>query len=213
MKFFFTLFFVLVFVGFTLLFNQHANDILIWIKSLGWAAPVFFCFFYMLATLFFMPTLVITFAGGAVFGPVLGTILNLTGATLGATAAFCLSRYIARKWIYRFNHYKIGQLIRVFDRRGWPFLAFLRVVPIIPFNLVNYGLGLTNMKLRDYVIITVLFLTPPEIIYTSCGYAGSHALLNGTVLNPVLIMGLLGLGVLFTLLVIWLQKNYRLSNW
>ena len=213
MKLLFTLFFVLAFIGFALVFNQHANDILIWIKSLGWGAPVLFCLFYMLATLFFMPTLVITFAGGAVFGPVWGTLLNLIGATLGATVAFCISRYIARKWLHRFYDYKIGQLISVFDRRGWPFLAFLRVIPIIPFNLVNYGLGLTKMRLRNYVMTTAIFLAPPEILYTSCGYAGSHVLLNGSVLNPILFMALIGLGILFTFLVFWIQKNYRLSNW
>jgi len=213
MKSLFTLFFVLVFIGFALIFNQHANDILVWIKSLGWSAPVIFCLFYVVATLFFMPTLVITFAGGAVFGPLWGSLLNLTGATLGATVAFCFSRYMAHKLHYKFYNYKIGQLIRVFDRRGWPFLAFLRIIPVLPFNLVNYGLGLTKMKLRDYVIVTAVFLTPPEIIYTSCGYAGSHALLKGAVLNPTLVMSLIGLGIFFTLVIIWLQKNYRLSNW
>lgn len=212
MKLLFTLFFVLAFIGFALSFNQHANDILIWIKSLGWAAPVIFCFFYLLATIFFMPTLIITFAGGAVFGPVWGTLLNLTGATLGATAAFCISRYLTREWFHRNPHFKIRQLIHAFERKGWPFLAFLRIVPIIPFNVVNYGVGLTNMKLRSYVITTAIFLAPPEIIYTSFGYAGSHALLKNSVLNPILVFALIILGLIFTLLVFWLQKTYRLKN-
>ncbi len=213
MKLLFTFFTILIFIGFALIFNQHANHILIWIKSLGWAAPALFCLFYLLATLFFMPTLVITFAGGAVFGPVWGTLLNLTGATLGATAAFCISRYLTKSWFNRFPQYRMNQLISVFDQRGWPFLAFLRLVPLIPFNIVNYGVGLTNMKLKNYMVTTTIFLAPPEIIYTSCGYAGSHALLKNSVLNPGLVLLLIGLGVLFTLLVIWLQKSYRLSNW
>ena len=70
-----------------------------WINDAGVLAPIVFMLIYALATVLFLPGSVITLAGGALFGPVLGTFYNLTGATLGAVLAFLISRYLASDWI------------------------------------------------------------------------------------------------------------------
>lgn len=207
MKFWVILFSFLIFSGSALLFNHHANDILIWIKSIGVIAPIFFCFFYIFATLFFMPTLVITFAGGALFGPLLGTFLNLIGATAGATTAFLISRYAANGWFQQQNNQKMSQLIQRVDRRGWTYLAVLRVIPILPFNLVNYGMGLTSIKLKDYFLITIICLLPPEILYTYTGYLGGNAILKGSVLHPMLIIAMSSALLFFYLIMMRLKKS------
>lgn len=156
---------------------QHNETVIIsWIETLGIIAPIFFLLLYCLATLLFLPTMMLTLAGGVIFGPVLGTLFNLLGATFGAVCAFCISRYCVSERLAATKNVRIKNLIVGVENQGWQFVALLRLIPIIPFNLVNYGLGVTRIKFSHYVIVTVIFLIPAEIIFTYCGYAGMDLL-------------------------------------
>ncbi len=157
-------------------FQRNSSIIINWINTLGYIAPILFLFLYCVATIFFLPTMVLTFAGGALFGPVWGTLFNLFGASLGAAFAFCISRYWLFDWVATKKNSRINKLIAGVESRGWQFVALLRIVPIIPFNLVNYGLGVTRIKFSHYLITTAIFLIPTEIVSTYCGYAGMDIL-------------------------------------
>lgn len=159
-------------------FQKYSLEIITWVDQLGWLAPVLFLAIYCLASILFLPTMVLTFAGGAIFGPVVGTLLNLFGATLGATASFLITRHLISDWVSRKKGVKLTKLINEVDQKGWLFIALLRLFPIIPFNIVNYGLGITGIRFRTYFTTTIIFLIPPEIIYTYFGYAGMDALLQ-----------------------------------
>lgn len=159
-------------------FQQQVPHLLLQIKQLGWLAPLLFLLIYCLATLLFLPTMVLTLAGGVLFGPITGTVLNLTGATIGASCAFWISRYYAYDWFVTNIGRKTQALITRIEQRGWQFVALLRLIPLVPFNLVNYGLGMTHMKFSHYLVTTILFLAPGEVIYTYCGYAGMDVLTN-----------------------------------
>ena len=139
-------------------------QIIDWIDDLGWLAPLFFIIVYALASILFLPTMVITLAGGAIFGPIIGVILNLVGATLGAALSFLITRYLVYDWFSKKRELRLNKLIRGVEKKGWIFIAFLRLIPVIPFNLVNYGLGLTSIPFRIYLITTAVFLIPVEII-------------------------------------------------
>ena len=158
------------------LFQHNASAIIHWTNTLGFMAPVFFLLLYCIATLLFLPTMVLTLAGGALFGPIVGTLFNLLGATLGAACAFCISRYVAFDWLASKNNVRLNKMIAGVEGRGWQFVALLRLVPIIPFNLVNYGLGVTGIKFSHYLLATLVFLIPTEIMFTYCGYAGMDIL-------------------------------------
>ena len=180
-----------------LAFQKHSLEIIDWINELGWLAPVLFLILYCLASLMFLPTMVLTLAGGAIFGPVIGTILNLFGATFGAAFSFLITRHLIYDWFSKKRGERLNKLIAGVDQKGWMFVAVLRLFPIVPFNLVNYGLGVTGIKFRLYIITTFIFLIPAEIIYTYFGYAGMDALSrpdhfyrNGGII-------LSGLGILF----------------
>jgi uncharacterized membrane protein YdjX (TVP38/TMEM64 family)/rhodanese-related sulfurtransferase len=151
----------------------------VWIKDAGVLAPVLFMFIYALATVLFLPGSVITLAGGALFGPVLGTFYNLTGATLGATLAFLISRYLASDWVKDKSGGKVKQLINGVEGEGWRFVAFVRLVPLFPFNLLNYALGLTKIRFLHYLIATYVFMLPGAFAYTYLGYAGREAIGGG----------------------------------
>jgi uncharacterized membrane protein YdjX (TVP38/TMEM64 family)/rhodanese-related sulfurtransferase len=151
----------------------------VWIKDAGVLAPVVFMLIYALATVLFLPGSVITLAGGALFGPVLGTFYNLTGATLGAALAFLISRYIASDWIADKAGGRVKQLINGVEGEGWRFVAFVRLVPLFPFNLLNYALGLTRIRFWHYLIATYVFMLPGALAYTYLGYAGREAIGGG----------------------------------
>lgn len=169
-----TLFLVFTLVAFFIcatLFQENMLVILNSIKGLGWLAPLLFLVLYCFATILFLPTMVLTLAGGALFGPVLGTFINLFGATLGAGCAFFISRYFAADWINAKRGPKLEKLIHGVERSGWQFVALLRLIPIIPSCFTNYGLGITRIKFSHYLVTTFIFLIPSEIIYTYCGHA------------------------------------------
>ncbi len=151
----------------------------IWINDAGILAPIVFMLVYALASVLFLPGSFLTLAGGALFGPVLGTFYNLTGATLGATLAFLISRYLASDWVEDKAGGKVKQLIKGVEGEGWRFVAFVRLVPLFPFNLLNYALGLTKIRFLHYLVATYIFMLPGAIAYTYLGYAGREALGGG----------------------------------
>ncbi|WP_392538940.1 TVP38/TMEM64 family protein [Legionella sp. 227] len=159
-------------------FQKYSSEIINWVDHLGWLAPLLFLIIYCFATIMFLPTMVITLAGGALFGPFFGTLLNLLGATSGAAFSFLITRHLVYDWFSQRKGKRLKKLVSAVDQRGWMIVAILRLFPIVPFNLVNYGLGITAIKFRPYLITTFLFLIPAEIVYTYFGYAGMEALLK-----------------------------------
>jgi uncharacterized membrane protein YdjX (TVP38/TMEM64 family)/rhodanese-related sulfurtransferase len=163
------------------------------VRDAGPVAPLLFILIYALASVLFLPGSVLTLAGGALFGPLLGTLYNLTGATLGATLAFLVARYLASDWVEEKSGGRVKQLINGVEAEGWRFVAFVRLVPLFPFNLLNYALGLTRLGLLPYVIATYVFMLPGAIAYTYLGYAGREAVAGG---EGMIQKGLLALALL-----------------
>jgi uncharacterized membrane protein YdjX (TVP38/TMEM64 family)/rhodanese-related sulfurtransferase len=141
----------------------------------GDLAPLLFVAGYGLATVLFLPGSVLTIAGGALFGPVAGTLYSLTGATLGATLAFLTARYLASGWVARRTGGRLAEFVKGVEAEGWRFVAFVRLVPLLPFNALNYALGLTRISLAQYVTASYLAMLPGAAAYTYLGYAGREA--------------------------------------
>ncbi len=138
-------------------------------------APLAFMALYAMATVAFAPGSLLTLAGGALFGPVAGTFYSLTGATIGATGAFVAARYLAADWVRARIGTRAEQIVAGVEREDWRFVAFVRLVPLIPFNLLNYALGLTRIRLSRYVIVSYIAMLPATLAYTYLGYAGREA--------------------------------------
>ena len=164
-----------------------------WVQEAGLAGPLVFMAIYAIATVFFFPGSALTLAGGALFGPVLGTFYNLTGATIGAVLAFLIARYIASDWVEQKTGGRLKQLKQGVEGEGWRFVAFVRLVPLFPFNLLNYALGLTQIRLSHYLVATYLFMLPGAIAYTYLGYAGREAVTGseGLIQKALLALALL----------------------
>jgi uncharacterized membrane protein YdjX (TVP38/TMEM64 family) len=163
------------------------------VLALGIWAPIAFVLIYATATVLFFSGAILSLLGGALFGPVWGAAWNLAGATLGAAIAFLLARTVAGEWAARRIGGRLQRLIDGVTAEGWRFVALMRLVPLVPFNLLNYALGLTGISLSAYIATSAVCMLPGAIAYTWLGYAGSSVATGDT--EP-LRYGLLGLGVL-----------------
>ncbi len=137
-----------------------------WIASYGALAPIIYMLVYAVAPALFLPGLPITIAGGILFGPLWGVIYTIIGATTGACVAFLVSRYLAREWIEgQLKSPRWKRLDRGVEKHGWKVVAFTRLIPLFPFNLLNYAFGLTKIGFRQYAVLTFLCMLPGCIAF------------------------------------------------
>lgn len=149
------------------------------LENAGPAAPLIFMLMYITSTVLFLPGSILTLLGGALFGPVMGTFYSLTAATIGSMLAFMIARYLASDWVAKKSAGRLQQLIKGVEKEGWRFVAFTRLVPLFPFNLLNYALGLTRISFTQYIIATYIFMLPGAIAYTYLGYMGKELATGG----------------------------------
>ena len=145
----------------------------------GRLAPLLFVIAYAVGAVFFLPGSLFGLAGGVLFGPAWGTLWNLCGALAGAGTAFLIARHVAGNWVKRRAAGRLGELVSGIEAEGWRFVAFVRLVPVFLFNLLNYALGLTQISFRHYMIASALAMFPGTLLYTWIGYAGREALIGG----------------------------------
>jgi uncharacterized membrane protein YdjX (TVP38/TMEM64 family) len=121
-----------------------------------------------------LPGSVLTLGAGAVFGLVKGAVLVSVAATLGATAAFLVGRYLAREWVAgKVERYpRFAAIDRAVAREGWKIVGLTRLSPVFPFNVLNYAFGLTRVSLRDYFFASWIGMMPGTVMYV---YVGSLA--------------------------------------
>jgi uncharacterized membrane protein YdjX (TVP38/TMEM64 family)/rhodanese-related sulfurtransferase len=177
------------------LYRDHLDPAVIEgaIRNLGLWGPVAHVALFALGTVLFVPGALFGLAGGVLFGPIWGTILNLAGATLGATAGFLVARYVAADWVRQSAGTRLDRLIKGVEAEGWRFVAITRLVPLVPFNVLNYALGLTCVPVVVYVPTSFICMAPGTLVYTWLGYAGREAVAG----NELAIRyGLMGLALL-----------------
>ena len=137
-----------------------------WIAGYGVLAPMVYVALYAVAPVLFLPGLPITVAGGVLFGPLWGVVYAITGATLGACLAFLVSRYLARESVAgQMRSPRWRRLDEGVVRQGWKVVAFTRLIPLFPFNLLNYAFGLTKIGFRPYAVATFFGMLPACIAF------------------------------------------------
>lgn len=177
-----------------------------WVRAHGAAGWIAFVVGYALACVAFVPGALLTLAAGAIFGIVQGVALVLVGATLGATLAFLVARYAARGWVERrlAGNARFAALDRAIGADGRRIVFLLRLSPAFPFSLLNYALGLTRVRLADYVLASVGML-PGTLLYVYYGRVAGDvaALASGAPAAPkgAGYYAVLALGLAATLLV------------
>ena len=176
---------------------QTIPKLIQWIESLGIIGMSLFVLVYILACIFLIPGSPLTVGAGAVFGFWTGLILVSVGSTLGAVAAFLISRYLARGFIEKKidKSHKFSAMDMAIKREGWKIIFLTRLSPIIPFFLLNYALGLTKIRLRTYIISSWAGMIPGTVLYTYIGSLGKTIL---TTENSLADWVILGVGLIAT---------------
>ncbi|MHC0062510.1 TVP38/TMEM64 family protein [Nostoc sp. UIC 10890] len=163
------------------------------LKYSGIWAPVIYVALYVLATMLVLPSTVLNLTGGAIFGPWLGTVWTSVGAVIAAIIAFAFTRTIGREAIAK----RLAGRWQAMDaevRRGGLFYMFaIRLVPIMPYGLVNFVAGLTSISFKDYVLGTTLGTVPSVLPFVLLGSSGLKAVKTGDFLPLVLALGLTGM--------------------
>ncbi len=181
---------------------QHILD---WVAAQGIWAPVLFVLVYAGAAVAFVPGSLLTLSAGAIFGVVNGTVLVSVGSTLAAAISFLLGRFALRGWIeMKLAHKPVFKTIdEAVAREGWKMVLLLRLSPVFPFALLNYGLGLTRIGFWPAVLASWIGMLPATILYVYLGSIARAASGETTTAQKVLY----GVGLLATLIVtIWITK-------
>lgn len=165
--------------------QEWLRNALQWIDSLGAVGAIAFILLYIIATVAFLPGSILTLGAGVVFGVVLGSFYVFIGATLGATAAFLVGRYLARSWVAKKieGNNKFRAIDEAVGKEGLKIVLLTRLSPIFPFNLLNYAYGITGVSLKDYVIGSVGMI-PGTIMYVYIGSLAGSLAKVGTEAQP-----------------------------
>lgn len=142
------------------------------IDEFGVWAPIIFIALYIIATVFFLPASPLSIVAGVLFGALFGTIYVVIGATIGAILAFLLARYLGQDFVEKFMKSwfkKIFAYNKGLEENGFQVVLFLRLVPLFPFNGLNFALGLTRVKFRDYALATAIGIIPGAFAFVYFG--------------------------------------------
>ncbi len=159
----------------------------LWVKGFGPWGPLVYILVYSITPILFLPGLPITIVAGLAFGPVYGTVFAIVGATIGACFAFLVARYFARSQVESLLEGKLKKIDEGVEKKGWIFVAITRLIPIFPFNLLNYAFGLTKIKFSHYAITSFICMLPATAAYVVLS-SSLLDLLKGRV-SPELIFG------------------------
>ena len=193
--------------------GEKLGDLRQWIQGFGSLAPLVYVLIYIIAVVAALPGAAITIAGGALFGSVTGVILVSIGSTIGASLAFIIARYVARNDIVRrlSGNETFQKLDRMTEEHGAIIVAITRLVPIFPFNLLNYGFGLTRVPFWTYIFWSWLCMIPGTILYV----VGTDAVVSGISQGNVpwpLVAGMVAAGIVLFLLVKFARRRLRAKD-
>jgi uncharacterized membrane protein YdjX (TVP38/TMEM64 family) len=157
------------FLAIALTGSLSADRVRDWVDGLGAAGPLLFIPLSACLTVALFPGPLLAGASGLLFGTALGTVVSIVSATLGATLAFCLSRWWAHDAVVSLAGPRVQALRVWIGRRGFLSVLYARIAPGVPYNLVNYAAGLTPILLRSFVAATAIGVTPRAFAYTALG--------------------------------------------
>lgn len=142
-----------------------------WIKGAGVVGALAYAATYVVATVLLLPASLLTLGAGFAYGPLAGTLLVSPVSVTAATIAFLLGRTVARGWIAArvVRDPRFAAVDAAIEREGLKIVMLLRLSPVLPFGLLNYALGLTRVRLRDYVLGSFVGMLPATFLYVYLG--------------------------------------------
>ncbi|MGZ4871437.1 MAG: TVP38/TMEM64 family protein [Candidatus Angelobacter sp.] len=152
-------------------FLRWMVDFIQWAKGMGLAGGALYAVVYILGTALFFPGLPLTLGAGFLYGAIIGTLVVSPASVVGASLAFLIARYVARDWVTRRlkKYPQAAAIDRAIEKNGFKAVVLLRLQPVLPFNILNYALGLTSIRLRDYMLASWIGMFPATVLYVYLG--------------------------------------------
>ncbi len=172
------------------------------IGAFGRLGPLLYIGMFAILPSLFLPGLPMTVAGGLAFGPLWGTVYASIGSTLGAMLAFLVARYFARETVLGLLGDRWKKIDQQTEKKGWVYVAITRLIPLFPFNLLNYAFGLTKIGFLPYAVVSWLCMLPATAAYVIFS-SSIFDLLSGKISPPFLI------GLLLFAMVSLIPWGYR----
>jgi uncharacterized membrane protein YdjX (TVP38/TMEM64 family) len=160
------------------------------------AVMVFITLYCLQAALSLPGAALFTLAGGFLFGPLAGTLYANLGATSGATLAFLVARYLFHDWVEARFGRRLAPLQEGFRNNAFGYLLSLRLIPIIPFFIINLLSGLTRIRLGTFAAATSIGIIPGGFVYAYAGRQLGTINSLGEIASPRVLLAFTLLGVL-----------------
>jgi uncharacterized membrane protein YdjX (TVP38/TMEM64 family) len=179
-------------VGFLAIGGIDRQQLQTWLETMGLWAPLIYILLYTLGTLLILPSTPLNLTGGAIFGIWWGTLWTTIAALVAAIAAFAFTRTIGREWVSQKLAGRWSAVDAEICQGGLFYIFAIRLLPIIPYGIVNFVAGLTSIKFKDYSIGTLLGTLPGVLPFVMMG-AGMTELSQGNVLPLMAAFALTGI--------------------
>lgn len=175
------------------------------ILSFGVLAPIIYMVMFTLVPLTLFPDAILAISAGTIFGVFWGSVYTMIGALLGAALSFAIARYLGRDWVLKLIHHK-GQWFETgVEKQGFLIILILRLVPLIPFDIISYGAGLSKIKFKDFLAGSLIGIIPGVVIYVNLGDKALDVNSPAFVISVALLIGLFSLSYL-------LKKKYTFEE-
>jgi uncharacterized membrane protein YdjX (TVP38/TMEM64 family) len=193
---------------------QHQDFVAFYENNTALTIAIYFVIYVVVTGLSLPGAAIMTLAGGAVFGLVVGTVVVSFASTIGATLAFLVSRFIARDYVQTKFADKLAKIKRGVEEERTFYLFTLRLIPIFPFFVINLVMGLTPIRTLPYFVVSQLGMLPGTIVYVNAGSQLADIDSLSGILSPSLLLSfaLLGLFPLIAKKVVAFIKARRLHN-
>jgi uncharacterized membrane protein YdjX (TVP38/TMEM64 family) len=181
-----------------------------YIGGFGYLAPFIYILCFTILPIAFFPVPILALAAGLLFGFLPGTIYTLIGAVLNSAIMFLMAKVLAKDAVTNLLQRKLPEnwssfLFDLDEKRGFGIIFILRLIPAMPYNLINYGAGLTSIKFSSYMLATILGILPGTLVFLNIG----NQALN--VHNPAFIVSIILL-ILLTIFSLILGKKIGKTN-
>ena len=179
-------------IGLIIIGGIDPQQLQIYLDRMGIFAPIIYIFLYTVCTLLILPSTPLNLTGGAIFGIWWGTLWTTIAALVAAIAAFAFTRTVGRELVSRKLVGRWSAVDAEIRLGGLFYMFAIRLLPIIPYGLVNFAAGLTAIKFKDYFVGTLLGTIPGVLPFVMMG-AGINQLSQGNILPLMFAFALTGL--------------------
>jgi len=181
-----------------------------YIGGFGYLAPFIYILCFTILPIAFFPVPILALAAGLLFGFLPGTIYTLIGAVLNSAIMFLMAKVLAKDAVTNLLQRKLPEnwssfLFNLDEKKGFGIIFILRLIPAMPYNLINYGAGLTSIKFSSYMLATILGILPGTLVFLNIG----NQALN--IHNPAFMVSIILL-ILLTIFSLILGKRIGKTN-